>query len=156
MNYQDAELSYNQMAAHSARAEDLVILLLDQLVKDLRLAATVTRSGGIEARAAALKHPTLVLQTLEGLLDPEKGGDLVVWLGRFCASVRARMLEAQIKGSADLLDEQVKVVLEIRGAWQERADRSMRVPAAAVQVQQVGSVYDHGLQDENRGCSWSA
>jgi flagellar protein FliS len=123
------ELSYRKAAVEGASPIGLVIALYDTLSGNLRRAANAIRTNSIEKRCAELNHATLVLGQLEDWIDKVNGGDLAQNLSQFYAHLRAKLFEASIKKSAPILEAQIDLILQIRGAWQQRDMRSSPEPA---------------------------
>ncbi len=119
MRYPSATLAYRVASTQQASSVGLVIMLYDRLVVDLRRAIDAMSKGDIEERCRALKHGFQVLQQLDGLLDMERGGAAATNLRRFYGILRARMLEAQFKLSAAILERQIPLIVEVRNAWQQ-------------------------------------
>ena len=113
------ELSYRRAAVENASAVGLVIILYDVLVRDLTVAVEAIRERNIDKRSSELKHALLVLQQLEGSLDMDKGGEAARNLSSFYSVIRAKILEAQVKNSPEILDRQIELVLDVRKAWQQ-------------------------------------
>ncbi|SEF63455.1 flagellar biosynthetic protein FliS [Bryocella elongata] len=120
MNFSNPANSYRQSAIAGATPIGLVIALYDKLASDLRLAVEAMRQEDIEARCIALNHATLVLGQLQDWVNLESGDPLAMSLANFYQIIRARMLEASLKKSASLLEAQIELVLQVRGAWQQR------------------------------------
>jgi len=104
---------------HNASPVGLVLMLYDQLVKDLRQAGIAMRENRPEACATELKHGFLIIQQLEGSLKRDTGEEFVTWLIRFYSLLRTNIIEAQVKRSPELLAEQIAMILNVRSAWQE-------------------------------------
>jgi flagellar protein FliS len=129
------ELAYVKAAVENASPAGLVVILFDQLIKDLQGAIAAMQKNNIEVRTAELNHGFLVLEQLEGSLNMESGGDAAKHLSRFYATVRAGMLNAHVQVSPGILQRQIELLFEIRQAW-ETADRNLgqeksNVPAPA-------------------------
>lgn len=119
MKKSQTELTYLRAAAQSATAVGLVIILYDLLVHDLEQAVTAFAEGDIERRTAEIKHSFLVLQQLEGSLDLNNGAEAARPFAAFYSALRSKILEAQLKASPEILREQIKLVLDVRQAWQQ-------------------------------------
>jgi flagellar protein FliS len=123
MNGKEIKKESWRIAAQSASPVGLVVILYDLLAIDLREAIAAMRKGDIERRSAELNHAFLVLMQLEGSLEMEKGGEAARNLARFYSHIRAKLLEAQIKQSAEILERQIELILDVRGAWQQAESR---------------------------------
>jgi flagellar secretion chaperone FliS len=113
------ELAYLRATAQNASPVGLVIILLDQLILDLKRAIAAMERRDVETRCAELKHGYLVLAQLQGSLDKEKGGQAAENFSRFYSSVRASMMQAHIKARPDILVKQIGLLLDVRQAWQQ-------------------------------------
>jgi flagellar protein FliS len=137
MNRRETELSYRRAAVQNASSVGLVIILYDLLVEDLRKAIAAIERRDVEGRSAALKHGFSVLQQLQGSLDMKKGGVAAKNLARFYAVMRCRILEAHVKISSEILNEQIALLLDVRGAWQQ-VDPANAAPANAAPAAAAG------------------
>jgi flagellar secretion chaperone FliS len=116
------DLAYRKTAVAGASGFGLLIALYDTLAGDLRRAAVAQREGNIEQRTQELKHALLVVGNLENWVEAD-GGDLARSLTRYYAKLRKRILEAQVKQSAQILEEEMAEALRIREIWQQFEQR---------------------------------
>jgi flagellar protein FliS len=155
MSPQENQLAYRQADIRGASPIELVITLYDILNADLQAATLAMDARDIEARTNKLKHALLVLQQLESPIDVE-AGEVARGLLRLYASMRGKILEAQIKQDAGILRDQTKLVLQLRAAWtQVNSSPAPDAPtvAPATSARNVTSAF--GLQ-EAQTSSWSA
>jgi flagellar protein FliS len=110
---------YREAAAQGENPVRLVVLLYEQIIADLRNARAALAAGDIERRTAEISHALRVLGQLQASLDMDRGGDVARALDRFYVIVRGRLLEAQLRASAQILDEQMQLLLSLREAWVE-------------------------------------
>jgi flagellar protein FliS len=94
-------------------------MLYEQAIEDVRRALAALVSGSIDRRTEAINHALLVIGQLQAALDLERGGDVAKALQRFYCVVRARLLEAQVRSSQQILSEQIELLLSLREAWVE-------------------------------------
>jgi len=113
------ELSYRKTSIAGASPIGLMIVLFDTLAGDLRRAAVAIRNKDIEKRCKELNHAVLVIGQLESWLDLKSGGEPARNLSRFYAYLRAKMMEASVKQSAEVLDAQIEMILQVRCTWQK-------------------------------------
>jgi flagellar protein FliS len=97
MNAKNPRLAYREAAVQSASSVELVIMLYDMLIEDIRGAIDALRENNVEKRGEELKHGMLVLQQLQGSLDFERGGEASLGLERFYTMVRGKLMEAHLK-----------------------------------------------------------
>ncbi len=117
------ELLYRKAAANGATGLDLLIALYDTLAGDLRRASEAERSGDIEKRCESVNHALLVVAHLEEWVNRGSGGQLARTLTAFYSSLRSKMIEAQVKRSPQIFEEQMMFVLDVRRSWQETGSR---------------------------------
>lgn len=145
----DARRIYQDSAIRGATPIELVILLYDSVIEDLRRAVAAMQTSDIEARGNQVSHALMVLQQLQGTLDFERGGSAARQFEQFYNLVRAKLLEAQMRGSPDLLRQQIRFMSEVRDCW---------VHARRVLEPQPGSVTPAASSATPEGGSnkWSA
>ncbi len=114
--------AYRENAVAGSSPVRLLVLLYDQLIKDVRQALAAMERGDIEVRTAALDHALLVLGHLHANVDQEHGGEAAGHLTRFYTLLGERLLEAQARVAPEILREDVQTLLGVREAWLE-ADR---------------------------------
>ena len=112
-------LAYRQAATQQASVVGLVIALYDTLIGNLRRASEAMDRNDIQGRCDELMHGFKVLQQLDAMLDMERGGETAVKNRRFYNHLRGQMLAAQFKLSSEILKKQIRLVLEVRQAWQQ-------------------------------------
>jgi flagellar protein FliS len=150
------ELAYRRTAVEGASGFGLLIALYDTLVGNLRRAIDAQRGNDIQKRCHELNHALLVIGYLEDWIDRESGGELAQKLVAFYCNLRAKLVEAQARNSAEILEKEMAVILAIRGTWQDlelRASSALVVQAASQAQSYPGSALTHA---EQSGSSWSA
>jgi flagellar protein FliS len=115
----DAKASYREAAVRGASPVRLVICLYEQAIEDLRLAVIALEKGDIETRTRGINHALMVIAQLQGSLDMERGGDVARNLARFYGVVRAGLVEAQMKQSVRILEQQISQLAVVYEAWLE-------------------------------------
>jgi flagellar protein FliS len=152
------EQAYRRTAAEGASGFGLLIALYDTLAGDLRRAAEALRRNDIEARCKELNHALLVIGYLDDWIDRKGGGDLAQKLVDFYAAMRAKLIEAQARNSPDLLEQQMDLVLSIRGTWHDLEARASRTlePSPATQDQDQEYPGTQPVQPARSVSSWSA
>lgn len=131
----EAKQLYQENAVEGATPVELVILLYDSVIEDMRRALAAMQSGDIESRCAGVGHALMVLQQLQGTLDFERGGSAARQFDQFYNLMRAKLLEAQMRSSREVMQEQIRSMSDVRNCWVE-AQRILQPPptgAAAAQ-----------------------
>lgn len=157
MNYTD--LAYRTTAAQSASGLSLLIALYDALARDLNRAAAAQRSGDLQARGQAVKHALVVVGSLQNWIDPGSG-ELAQQLIAFYSTLRRRLIEAQIRQSVEIFEEQMTATLNIRAIWQRLEFRGVANAGPDVEIlppaQATGYPGVWAAHLERRQLSWSA
>ena len=150
----EAKLSYRANAVRGATPIELVVILFDAAIDDMRRALTAIRAGDIEERVAAVRHAMLILHQLQGTLDFERGGQVARQFEQFYNVIRAKLLESQLRNSAELMEQQIQFMSEVRDCWCE-AEKQLNPRPSAPAVLARPPDQDI-LQDGGPTSRWSA
>src|SRR6201995_5399175 len=112
------DLTYRQTAAEDATGISLLLPLFDRLPTDLRLGAEAQGNGDLAKRSKELNHALALLGFLDNFIDRDSG-ELAQQLSAFYARMRRRIIEAQAKQSAQILEEEMAATLKLREVWQQ-------------------------------------
>lgn len=147
------ELAYRKTAAEGASGLALLLSLYDTLAGDIRRAADAQRHNDIAARCREVNHAFMVIAFLEDRMSRGDGGDLAQRLVRFYSGLRRQLIKAQSKQSAEMLEELMDSVLEIRKAWQQ-----VELRPTPIEEAMPGSAATPSLTErtERPALSWSA
>jgi flagellar protein FliS len=115
----DVRSQYREAAVRGASPVRLVICLYEQAIEDLRQAVMAIEKQDIEARTRNINHALKVIGHLQSSLDMERGGLVARHLARFYVVVRSGLVEAQLKQSAKILEEQISQLVLVFEAWLE-------------------------------------
>lgn len=121
----EAKRNYQQTALGGATPVELVVVLYDATIEDMRHALLAMQQHDIEACVRHIGHALIVLQQLQGTLDFERGGEAARQFERFYNLVRGKLLEAQIRNSAQIVREQMRYFSEVRDCWMQ-ANRTLQ------------------------------
>jgi len=144
----DARFFYREAAVRGASAVQLVILLYEQAIEDVRRALAALHRCDIETRTREINHALKVIGELQGSLNMDLGGTVAGNLQRFYNQVRTGLIEAHAKQSARLLEEQISLLVDLREVWAE-VERT-NVAVAARVTEQTSSATETSSSD------WSA
>jgi flagellin-specific chaperone FliS len=150
------ELTYRKTAAAGASGFGLLVALCDTLAGDLRRAAAAERSNDIEQRVREVNHALLVVAHLEDWIARGSGGELADQLRAFYEGLRRKMIAAQAKRSAEILEQQMESVLKLRRIWHDLDVRTASVSAVPSWAHAPGFSSIASQQFEARASSWSA
>ena len=152
----DANFAYRETEALTTDPVGLVVALYNMLLKDLREAVGALAAADIERRAGAVRHCLLVLQQLQSTLDMERGGIVAANLARFYDFTRAKLLEGQIKASAEIFEQQITFVASIRDAWQQVRREQLETAEASPELETSGSLGPVIESNAIASAQWSA
>ena len=131
MTRNDIAISYREAAVRGAGQVELVIMLYDILFDDIRSAIASIRAHNIESRTNEIKHAFGVLEQLQGTLNSQQGGEAARNMDRLYSIVRAKLLEAHITSSEEMLQKQLDLLAPIREAWKQVSPSQPKTPEYA-------------------------
>lgn len=131
----DALQAYRESETATDNPVHLIVLLYDQLLRDLQRALDAIAQHDIPRRARELDHAIVVLGHLQGTINVEGGGDVAQVLDRFYTLLRDDLLRASASESPELIEKQLRNVLGVREAWLE-VERQQNPPAPATSMPQ--------------------
>lgn len=150
------EFTYRKTAAEGSDGVALLIALYDTLAGDLRRAADAERRKDIEGRCKECNHALLVIGHLQDWVERSSGGDLSQQLIELYRTLRRAIMRAQVEHSATLLDEQMNLVLSVRGAWQRVELQEREMPNSDASGVLVQPHLCAPTSDQGCTSSWSA
>jgi flagellar secretion chaperone FliS len=133
----NAGLAYREAAVAGASPVRLVVLLYEQAMENLRRALAAHMRQDIEGRTREINHALLVIGHLQATLDKEQGGKVAENLTRFYEQLRAGLVEAQCKQSAEVLERQISHLMQVYEAWCA-VEKSLAPPPPAATAQSHG------------------
>jgi flagellar protein FliS len=116
---QNASVSYRENATRGASAIRLVILLYEQMIRDLTLAAQALEQNDIEGRTRYINHAVLVIGYLQSPLDFERGGKVARDLENLYDFLRHNLVQVQCNPSAEGFGRLITDLLTLRETWIE-------------------------------------
>jgi flagellar secretion chaperone FliS len=124
--------SYRATAVHTvvedAGPHQLILMLYDGTLRQMRLAKTHMVNGDLGAKAKAVgKAIELIDQGLRLSLDEERGGDIARNLHALYDYCEQRLIHANARNEPAILDEVIGLIDGLRSAWQGIADQARAV-----------------------------
>jgi flagellar secretion chaperone FliS len=150
----DAKRSYRENVVCSATPIELIVILFDTAINDMRRAAAAANSGDREERAEAIRHAMRVLQQLQGTLDFEKGGQVARQFEQFYNLVRAKLLEASLHNASEPIQQQIQFMSEVRDCWAE-AETQLH-PKSVGAAKGSARASQAAIEEGGSTCQWSA
>lgn len=122
LNASHALRSYQQVGAHAqvAAAEDpyrLVQLMLESAIERLAAARGHMERKEIAAKGEQLSRALAIVDSLNGSLDMEKGGEVSANLRSLYNYATRRLAEGNMHNDATAIDEVVGLLREIKAGW---------------------------------------
>jgi len=121
--YTTARQAYTTSSVLTASPERLVVMLYDGSIRFLRQAAAAMRS---EDRAAALKgvqRAQAIINELNTSLDMSQG-QVSTQLRAIYLFSKRHLTEALIERSPEKIDEVIRLLVELREAWEQVAGQA--------------------------------
>jgi flagellar protein FliS len=105
-------------AVEAATPHKLILMLYDGLLRQLRLAKAHMSKGDLGSKAVCLsKAVGIIDQGLRASLDDEKGGELAERLRALYDYAERRVVHANARNDAAVLDEVIALIEPLRTAW---------------------------------------
>jgi flagellar protein FliS len=125
---------YQNSRVVGARPENLVVLLYERLLADLRGAHAAIEHRDYEVKADRLQHALDILFELLSTLDKEAGGDLAARLGSLYGFFIAEINAVSRSLDTVRLNRVIDLVNGLYGSWREATAHPVepdRVPSAS-------------------------
>ncbi|MFN3287959.1 MAG: flagellar export chaperone FliS [Sphingomonadaceae bacterium] len=100
-----------------ADAHQLVLILFEEAIAELRAAARAIERADLGARSRHLSRAATIVAALDYSLDHERGGDVARSLSQVYAYARARMTRAASRNDAAEARVAADALSEIAAAW---------------------------------------
>jgi flagellar protein FliS len=128
---QPAAQSYFKTQVSTTSQGDLVVMLFDAAVKFLVTAKVGLAKGDMAGKGIAVSRALDILNELSSSLNMEKGGDLAENLHSLYSFCSNHLVRANMKKDPKMIDEVIKILAGIRGAYAEIAELPEARAAAA-------------------------
>lgn len=156
MNPENARSIYREIENQGATPLQLVVALYDVILRDIHRMIEAQERKDVEGRVAHVKHCLLAIGQLQGRLDFERGGEVANHLDRFYSSVRGKLLEASIKGSAEGFAAIASMVASVRSAWDKTAKAELNPQPGEGETEQVAYPRQAAMGEISARCGWTA
>lgn len=121
-----ASSSYQRSRVMTSSPAELIVLLYEKLLSNLRGGAIAIRANDVEAKAKKVASATDIIFELLGALDRERGGEVSERLAALYAYMFSRVTEGSRNMDADALDEVSEHVESLLSAWRHIASEEKR------------------------------
>ena len=127
MSYAPHAAQYQEVAVRSASPAQLVVMVYDHLLLNLRRTRLAAEQGNVELRLASLDRARAALGELLAGLDLERGGEMAAQLGGLYAFFLAELVDVGQRPSVGRLDRVIAMAADLRESFATIA----AAPAAA-------------------------
>lgn len=115
-------LNQLELSINSADPVELIVLLYDGALESVRRAALLLEAGDVPGKAREITRATNIVSELRAILSLDKGGEIAANLAALYDYLRGQLLQANLKNSAEKLEEVATLLTGLRGAWAELAE----------------------------------
>jgi flagellar protein FliS len=122
--YATAQQAYRDSSVLTAPPERLVVMLYDGAHRFLFQAAHAMRSGDIALMNNRMQRAEAIISELRGTLNFEQGGEIAGRLESIYTFCQRHLLEARIKRDPKKIEQVMKLLAELRDAWEQVANKS--------------------------------
>jgi flagellar protein FliS len=119
-----AQQAYRDSSVLTAPPERLVVMLYDGANRFLFQAAHAMRSGDIALMNNRMQRAEAIITELRQTLNHDDGGEIAGRLEAIYAFCQRHLLEARCRLDPKPIDEVVRLLTELRDAWDQVAAKS--------------------------------
>ena len=130
MSYSHQALAYREREIQSATPARLVVLLFEHAHANLLRARHAVQTGNIELRTESVGKAREALMELLTSLDAERGGDMARNLKSVYCFILSELVDVVRRRDGGQLERIIRMVSELRSAFETIATDAARVPAA--------------------------
>jgi flagellar protein FliS len=117
VSYATHAAQYQEVAVRSASPGQLVVMVYDHLLLNLRRARLAVEQGNAELRTASFDRSRAALAELLATLDRERGGEIAAQLSGIYAFLLGELADLGRRPSVARLDRVIGMADELRGAF---------------------------------------
>ena len=117
MSYATHAAQYQEVAVRSASPAQLVVMVYDHLLVNLRRTRLATEQGNVELRLVSLDRARAALGELLAGLDRERGGEMADQLGALYAFFLGELVDIGLRPSVARLDRVIAMAADLRESF---------------------------------------
>lgn len=117
MSYATHAAQYQEVAVRSASPAQLVVMVYDHLLLNLRRARLAAEQGNVELRLASLDRARAALGELLSGLDLERGGEMAGQLNGLYAFFLGELVDVGLRPNVARLDRVIAMVADLRESF---------------------------------------
>lgn len=134
MTYAAPASQYQEVAVRSASPGQLVVMVYDHLLLNLRRARIGMERQDVELKLVAFDKSRQALGELLATLDHERGGEVAAQLSALYTFMFGELTELGTRSDVVRLDRVIGMVTELRETFAQVAAMHVQVPAAELEV----------------------
>ncbi len=123
MNYSKQLRQYKKTHVETAGGIDLVIMCYEQAIHALKQSKDYYIKKNFIKKGKSLQKAMDIIYELQCALDFDKGGQIAKNLDAIYNYITRTLLEADLKGKLEVFDEAVKILTELKEAWENIASK---------------------------------
>lgn len=116
-----AAQAYYQTQVQSQSPLELVVMLYDGALRFLHQAAEAIGRRDLVAKRDTMSRSLAIISELQNSLNMEAGGDVAQRLDALYTYMSGRLVDANIRNSAEPIHETIRLLTMLRSAWVEIA-----------------------------------
>ena len=126
--YASAQQAYTESSVLTAPPEKLVVMLYDGAIRFLNVGAVAMRGGDFVQARERVRRAEAIIDELNYSLDMTQG-EIAVRLRSIYIFSKKHLLQANLQRDPEALDTVVKLLGELREAWESIAGRPLQSAA---------------------------
>lgn len=114
--------AYRQVQVESSESPlELVVMLYDGALASLSQARDALSRHDLVAKGRSMSKAMSIVGHLQSTLNMDVGGEVAQELDRLYLYIIERLLDANMKGAVEPIDESIKLLTTLRDAWSQIA-----------------------------------
>ena len=126
--YASAQQAYTESSVLTAPPEKLIVMLYDGAIRFLNVGAVAMRGGDFVQARERVRRAEAIIDELNYSLDMTQG-EVAVRLRSIYIFSKKHLLQANLQRDPEALDTVVKLLGELREAWESIAGRPLQSAA---------------------------
>jgi flagellar protein FliS len=140
MNLDYSFNQYRNTHFNTADQGRLILMLYDGAIRFIEQAKLRMEDGDISGKGVTIGRAQKIICELNNCLNKEKGGQIAISLETLYLYVNNQLSMANIKNSAEHLDDALKVMRELQDGWKTIVKKPQStVPQPVERVRQTGA-----------------
>lgn len=122
--------AYLKTHVQSRTPIELVVMLYDGALRFMGEARDAMRQGDLVSKRTAMSKSMAIISELHCTLNMKDGGEFAKTMGDLYSYINRRLVDANMKGEAEPIDEAIRLMSPLRDAWAQIASGPVQALAA--------------------------